>query len=160
MSDAIALVISLAIAFAAAGIGILPTTPALREWYPSLPKPRWTPPSRLFGPVWSLLYIAMAVAAWLVWRESETHDVATALIWYGVQLALNVAWSLVFFGRRAPGAGLAVIVVLWCAIAGTIVAFLPISPLAAALLVPYLVWVTFATALNASIASLVRRAGS
>ncbi len=158
MNDALALLISLVIAFAAAGLGTLANIRSLREWYPSLPKPRWTPPSWLFGPVWSLLYMAMAFAAWLVWRESETHDVGIALAWYVAQLVLNVAWSVVFFGRHATGAGLVVIIGLWWAIAATIAAFLPISPLAAWLLVPYLVWVTFATALNASIAALVERA--
>lgn len=157
MTSTFALIVSLAVAFATAGIGIVPTTPALREWYPSLRKPSWTPPSWLFGPVWTLLYIAMGVAAWLVWRESATHDVAGALAWYGAQLALNAAWSLVFFGRRAPVPGLVVIVLLWWAIAATIASFMPISPLAGWLLVPYLAWVTFATALNGAIAALASR---
>ncbi|HET8567690.1 MAG TPA: TspO/MBR family protein [Candidatus Limnocylindria bacterium] len=157
MSDVLALLVSLALSFAAAGVGGLATARGLRGWYGTLAKPRWTPPSWVFAPAWTVLYAAMAVAAWLVWRERGAAEVAIPLAWYALQLALNVAWSVVFFGLRSPMAGLAVIVLLWWAIAGTIAAFAPVSPLGALVLLPYLAWVTFATALNAAIAAANRR---
>jgi translocator protein len=127
--------------------GFITMKPVL-EWYPSLVKPSWTPPSWLFGPVWTLLYIMMAVAAWLVWRAGESR---TALILFFAQLALNLAWSFLFFGARSPGLGLIEIVFLWLAVAATIFAFAFRSRVAAFLMVPYLVWVSFAAALNAAI---------
>ena len=151
MNDIIALVVAVAICFAAAGVGGYATTRSLRDWYLALPKPSWNPPNWVFGPVWTVLYLAMAVAAWLVWRVRDERDVAAALVWFAAQLVLNVAWSVVFFGLRAPKGGLAVIVALWLAIVGTILAFAPISTPAAAILAPYLLWVTFATALNGAI---------
>ena len=154
MNDIVALALSLAIAFGAAAIGGLATARSLRSWYVTLPKPSWNPPNRVFGPVWTLLYLAMGVAAWLVWTAGDGADVAVPLAWYGGQLVLNVAWSVAFFGLRSPVAGVFVIVALWCAIAGTIVSFAPISAAAAALLVPYLAWVTFAMLLNGAIARL------
>lgn len=151
MTDLVALAVAVAICFGAAAVGGYATTRSLRDWYVALPKPSWNPPNWVFGPVWTVLYLAMAVAAWLVWRARDERDVAPALAWFAVQLALNVAWSVAFFGLRAPQAGLAVIIGLWLAILGTIVAFAPISTPAAAILVPYLLWVTFATALNGAI---------
>jgi len=154
VSDIIALVVAVAICFAAAAVGGYATTRSLRDWYVALPKPRWNPPNWVFGPVWTVLYFAMAVSAWLVWRARDEHEVTPALVWFAAQLVLNVAWSVVFFGLRAPKAGLAVIVGLWLAILGTIAAFLPLSTAAGVILVPYLLWVTFATALNGAIARM------
>ena len=158
MTDVLGLVVAIAVCFAAAGIGGYATARSLRDWYVALPKPSWNPPNAVFGPVWTVLYLAMAVAAWLVWRARDERDVVPALAWFGVQLALNVAWSISFFGLRSPRAGVVVIVLLWFAILGTIVAFAPISMPAALVLVPYLAWVTFATALNGAIAAKVARA--
>lgn len=158
MTDIIGLVVAIAVCLAAAGIGGYATTRSLRDWYVTLPKPSWNPPNGVFGPVWTVLYLAMAVAAWLVWRARDERDVVPALAWFAVQLALNVAWSVSFFGLRSPRAGLVVIVLLWLAILAMIVAFAPISTLAALVLVPYLAWVTFATALNGAIAAKVARA--
>jgi translocator protein len=152
MNDLVALVVAVAICSAAAAVGGYATTRSLRDWYVALPKPSWNPPNWVFGPVWTVLYLAMAVAAWLVWRARDERDVTPALVWFAAQLVLNVAWSVAFFGLRAPRAGLAVIVALWLAILGTIAAFAPISMAAASILVPYLLWVTFATALNGAIA--------
>ncbi len=151
MNDLIALVIAVAVCLAAAGVGAYATVRSLGDWYIALPKPSWNPPNAVFGPVWTLLYLGMAVAVWLVWRMRDGGDVSSALAWFAVQLVLNVLWSVSFFGLRSPLAGLVVIVLLWYAILATILAFAPISLLAAAVLVPYLAWVTFATALNAAI---------
>jgi tryptophan-rich sensory protein len=141
----------LAAGYGAAALGALFTTAAVREWYPTLRKPSFTPPDAVFGPVWTLLYALMAVAAWLVWRGP--HGLV-ALPLYWVQLALNVLWSALFFGRRAPRAGLWCVLLLWAAIAATIAAFARHSHLAAALMLPYLLWVSYAGALNAAIVRL------
>ena len=154
----IGLIVSLALCFAAAAVGGIATAGGLRSWYPGLRKPSWTPPNRIFGPVWTVLYAAMGVAAWLVWSARDRADVGWALALFAVQLVLNVGWSLVFFGARSPRGGAIVIAALWLAIAGTLVAFWRVDLLAAALFVPYLAWVSFAAALNVAIARLASRA--
>ncbi len=143
-----ALVVSIAVCCAAAGTGSLITTPALRHWYPSLHKPAWTPPDGVFAPVWTVLYLTMAIAAWMVWRRRPFRDVAPALALFAVQLVLNVAWSGLFFGLHSPRAGLIGIALLWCAIAATMVAFHRLTAPAGWILVPYLAWVSFAATLN------------
>jgi len=102
----------------------------------------------LFGPVWSVLYLAMAVAGWMVWRREGFSGAAAPLAVFGVQLALNVLWSGVFFGLRLPGVAFVEILALWAAILATILLFRRVSTPAALLLVPYLAWVTFAAVLN------------
>jgi|AntRauTorcE11898_2_1112593.scaffolds.fasta_scaffold00099_17 tryptophan-rich sensory protein len=132
--------------------GIVPailTANEVAEWYPTLASPPLTPPSWVFGPVWTVLFAALGVAAYLVYREREHEMRAFALGFFGVQLALNTSWSLVFFGMQAPAAALVVIVLLLVAIAATIVAFDQVDRRAALLMVPYLAWVAFATYLNA-----------
>lgn len=132
---------------AAAAIGSIPTARAVDTWYRRLDKPSWTPPDQVFGPAWSILYAAQAVAAWLAWRA----DPATArpvLRLHGAQLALNTAWSLIFFGLRRPGLALIEIAVLWLAIARTMQVFGSRSVTAGILFFPYLAWVSFAAALN------------
>jgi len=119
-------------------------------------RPSWAPPGWLFGPVWITLYTSMAVAAWLVWRRPASVERTRALRWFAVQLALNAAWSPVFFGLRSLAGGLVVIAALLAAIVATIRAFAPCSRPAAALLVPYLAWVGFASALNAALWWLAR----
>ncbi len=118
------------------------------DWYLSLAKPSWTPPNSVFGPVWTLLYIMIAIAGWLVWRQSA---MSSAMIAWLVALVLNAAWSYLFFGRQQIGAALVDIAALWCAIAAFIVLARGLSPLASLLFVPYLLWVSFASALNAAI---------
>ncbi|MES2596861.1 MAG: TspO/MBR family protein [Verrucomicrobiota bacterium] len=114
-------------------------------WYAALAKPEWNPPNWIFGPVWSVLYLGMAVAAWLVWRRgSQGH----ALKLYVVQLALNAAWTPVFFGAHQLGAALLVILALWLAIVLTLRAFWRVSTPAGLLFVSYLAWVSFASFLN------------
>ena len=137
--------------FAAAGVGSLFTTPAIPGWYESLRKPAWTPPNWLFGPVWSLLYLAMGTAAWLVWRGRGFTGARLALALFFAQLALNALWSILFFGRRSPGAALVEIVFLWALIFATMAAFWRLSRAAGWLFVPYLWWVTFAMFLNHAI---------
>jgi tryptophan-rich sensory protein len=122
------------------------------EWFDALEKPAFSPPKSLFGPVWTLLYLLMGTAHYLVTKqEAEPAAKRAANIFYGLQLGLNALWSILFFGRRSPFAALVEIVFLWVAIVLTIVAFARISRLAALLLVPYLLWTTFATVLNGAI---------
>ncbi|MBP6633127.1 MAG: tryptophan-rich sensory protein [Kofleriaceae bacterium] len=120
-------------------------------WYAGLAKPSFTPPGWLFGPAWTVLYVLMAVGAWMVWRQAGPGRRARPLALYGVQLALNAAWTPVVFGAHQLGWGLVTIVAMWLAIALTIRAFWQVRPLAGALLLPYLAWVTFATTLNAAL---------
>ena len=118
------------------------------EWYASLNKPVWNPPGWVFAPVWTVLYLLMAIAAWLVWRAAGFAGARLALGCYLLQLALNTAWSWLFFGRQSIGGALADIVVLWLLIGATALLFRKYSRTAAALFVPYLLWVSFATVLN------------
>ena len=125
------------------------------DWYEHLAKPRWRPPNWLFPPAWSVLYVCIAVAGWLVWRQGG--DAASpALAVYGVQLLFNAGWSAVFFGLRRVDWAFGELLLLWLSIAATIAVFAPISTAAALLLAPYLAWVTFAGALNLSIWQLNR----
>jgi translocator protein len=147
----LALVILLILCFTVAGVGGLITAPSIPNWYASLAKPSWTPPGWIFGPVWSVLYLSMAVAAWLVWRQAGLARAAVPMALFGIQLLLNALWSWLFFGVHSPGAAAVDIVLLWIAIAATMVAFWHRSTLAGMLFVPYLVWVSFASALNLAI---------
>lgn len=117
-------------------------------FYSQLVRPEWAPPPTVFGPVWTILYVLMGIAAWLVWRVDGFRGARVALGLYLVQLALNALWSWLFFGWRQGALAFADIVVLLALIAATLVAFWRIRPLAGALLVPYLAWVAFASALN------------
>lgn len=120
-------------------------------WYEALAKPSWNPPNWLFGPVWTVLYIAIAVAAWMVWRQVGWQAAAAALTVWLLQLVLNGAWSWLFFGLRRPGWALVEILVLWVVIAITVALFWRLRPAAGALLLPYLAWVSFAALLNGTI---------
>jgi benzodiazapine receptor len=135
-------------------LGGLATADAIPGWYATLAKPSWTPPNWVFGPAWTTLYVLMAVAAWLVWRRRRLVEVRGALLAWWVQLALNLLWTMLFFGLRQPVWGLIEIVALWIAIAITIALFHRVRPLAALLLVPYIAWVSFAISLNAGIVAL------
>ena len=138
-------------------IGSIFTTPKIGGWYAGINKPSFNPPNWLFGPVWTALYAMMAIALYLVWRKGlAAKGVKIALAVFIVQLVLNALWSFAFFGAESPLAGLVVIVALWAMIAASIAAFAPISRAAAVLLVPYILWVTFATSLNAAIYLLNR----
>ena len=137
-----------ALCFAVAAAGGAATATSVGTWYAGLAKPAFNPPDWVFGPVWTCLYVTMAVAAWLVWREQGFSAGRIPLVLFAVQLALNAVWSGLFFGLRAPGLAFADIVLLWIAILATLIAFGRVSTWAAALLVPYLAWVSFAAALN------------
>lgn len=117
-------------------------------WYAELNKPSWNPPGWLFGPVWTVLYSMMAVAAWLVWQFGGFRLQGRALKWYLAQLLLNALWSPLFFGLHSPGLALGEILLLWVAIAITMRKFWRVSKWAGWLMVPYLGWVSFATVLN------------
>lgn len=145
-----ALVVSVSICLAVGAVSGWVTGGSVRTWYPTLNKPTWNPPDAVFAPVWTTLYAMMGVAVWLVWRQRVAERRAV-LIAFALQLALNAAWSILFFGMQRPGWALVEIVALWLSIAATIVLFARVSRLAAWLLVPYQAWVTFATALNAAI---------
>ena len=144
--ESLRLLFFLAITFAAAAVGaqFMPGS-----WYAELVKPAWTPPNWLFGPVWTALYVMIAVAGWLVWRRQSR--VGTPLVLWGTQLVLNGIWSWLFFGLERPGLAALDIVVLLVLIATTALAFMRVSRVAALLLVPYLAWVGFASALNIAI---------
>jgi tryptophan-rich sensory protein len=135
----------LVVTFAAAAVGarFLPDA-----WYARLRKPSWNPPNWIFGPVWTLLYLLMAAAAWLVWRRYGITGAIVPLAIFVLQLALNAAWSWLFFGQHRLGAALIELAVLWIAILITLVLFWTREALAGALLLPYLAWVTFAGVLN------------
>ena len=146
------LVVSIVACLAAGAIGSIFTRQAIPTWYATLEKPVFNPPNWVFSPVWTLLYILMGIAAFLVWRKGlENKQVRIALIVFLVQLVLNALWSVAFFGLESPLCGLIVIVVLWVAILVTVLRFYSISLAASVLLWPYLLWVTFAAVLNSSI---------
>jgi translocator protein len=135
----------------AAAVGAAFTAPGLGFWYAALHKPSWTPPAAAFGPVWTVLYALMAIAAWRVWLQRRAKARRAALTLFVMQLALNVAWPLVFFTMRMPGPAAIELGVLWCAVLATTVVFFPVSRIAALLMTPYLLWSTFAAFLNIAI---------
>ena len=125
-------------------------------WYAGLHKPSWNPPSWLFGPVWTLLYVMMAVAAWLVWRRGGWKRRGAALTLFLAQWALNAVWTPLFFGMHRIGWAFAEIIVFWVVLLATVLAFWRVSRAAGGLLVPYLAWVTFAAVLNGTLWSMNR----
>ena len=151
------LAVSIGVCLGAGALGSVFTALSVESWYRAIDKPAFTPPSWVFGPVWTLLYILMGIALFLVWRQgTDTPGVRTALTVFVIQLALNTLWSLLFFGLRRPLLGLIDIALLWAAILVTMVRFHPLSRTAAWLLAPYLAWVSYATALNFAIWRLNR----
>jgi tryptophan-rich sensory protein len=150
--DIVKLVISLVACQCAGLVGSIFTSPAIPIWYAALEKPSFSPPNWLFAPAWGTLYLLMGVAAFLIWRQGFSKEgVKSALAIFLVQLVINALWSMVFFGLKSPIAGVVVIVVLWIAILFTILKFFKLSVTAGSLLIPYILWVSFATALNIAI---------
>lgn len=138
-----------ALAVGAVGALLSPgVSSAAGQWYEMLRKPEWAPPNSWFGPVWTALYVSMGSSAWLIWRERYHRGRSAALAAYAIQLLLNAAWAPLFFGLKNIGAALFVIVALWLAIVWTIREFAVVKGAAAWLLAPYLIWVSFASALN------------
>lgn len=152
---AAALFTSLCAVFAVAALGGLATASGTASWYATIAKPAFNPPSWVFGPVWTALYIMMAIAAYLLWsaplRPEESPRRRWALWAYAIQLLLNLAWSPAFFALQSPFAGVLVILPLWAAILVTIVLAWRVRLSAAMLLLPYLAWVSFAAVLNIAI---------
>ena len=148
------LLLSLVISLSAGFLGALFTTPAVQSWYLTINRPVWIPPSWLFGPVWTSLFIMMGVALYLVWSTKMSNKVRMSLKLFATQLVLNVLWSVFFFGLGNFWLAFGEILVLWIFILVTIVSFGKVSKMAGWLMVPYLLWVTFASYLNFTIASL------
>lgn len=150
MPNYLKLIISLALPQLMGGLGAFFTLSSVNSWFLTLNKPSWNPPSWLFGPVWTLLYVLMGIACYLIWKSD--HPLKKPLLkLYAIQLILNALWSPAFFGMQSPLLGLLVIIPLWVAILLCIIQFKKVSSLASGLMIPYLLWVTFATALNTSI---------
>jgi len=138
------------IAFVAVCFGVAATGALFppNDWYASLTRPSYAPPNWVFGPVWTVLYLMIAISGWLVWRSPEPTSKRAAMTAFGIQLLLNAAWSALFFGMHQPAWSLVEICFLWLAILATILIFRRHSSTASLLLIPYLVWVSFATVLN------------
>jgi benzodiazapine receptor len=146
------LVVSILICLAAGFIGSFFTSHSVSTWYPMLDKPPFTPPNWVFMPVWTLLYLLMGVSLFLVWRQGTSYKIVRiGLVLFFVQLLLNLLWTLLFFGMRSPLAGLVDILILWVFIFLTMLAFFGVSRTAGILLLPYFLWVGFATLLNFSL---------
>jgi tryptophan-rich sensory protein len=137
----------LILTFAAAAIGAVASADA-GAFYEQLVRPSWAPPAWLFAPVWTTLYALMAIAAWLVWRTHGFKDARPALVLFIVQLGANALWSWVFFVWHRGALAFGEVLLLWCLILATVVSFRRLNAVAAALLLPYLAWVTFASALT------------
>lgn len=151
--DFLSLGAALLLPLLAGGLGAVATNSSVSTWYRRLKKPPWNPPAWVFGPVWTVLYLMMGLASWLVWQKRPAHKkkVGNALTWYGLQFTFNSLWSPLFFGLRRTGLAMADIVALWGALLTCLVKFGRVQPLAGWLLVPYFLWVSFASTLNAAV---------
>lgn len=145
------LLLSILLAQAAGALGTIFTLDAIPMWYATLQKPFFSPPNWIFGPVWTLLYTFMGIAAFLVWRERKKPGAKQVLILYGIHLVLNTVWSILFFGLHNPGVALMEIIVLAAMILVLLIRFASYNKAASILMVPYLAWVCFASVLNAGI---------
>jgi benzodiazapine receptor len=145
-----------AVTFAAAAIGSAATFQSVGTWYQTLQKPTWNPPSAVFSPVWTLLYIAMSIAAWRAWRKAAPEAGGGVIRLYGAQLILNALWSILFFGLRRPDLALIDIVALWLLLVLGLVRFWRLDRIAGLLWAPYVAWVSFAAFLNFTIWQLNR----
>jgi benzodiazapine receptor len=137
--------------FLVAGVSSAITISAIPTWYATLAKPTFNPPNSIFGPVWTVLYALMAIAAWLVWRQPDSTLRRAGLIWFGIQLVVNFLWSMIFFHFHHIGLAMLEIGFLWLLVAGTTAIFFRVSKPAGWMFVPYLAWVSFASLLNFSI---------
>lgn len=145
------LIAFIAVIFIVQLLGYFWTEESVNTWYTTLNKPSWTPPNWLFGPVWTVLYLLIAVSGWLIYRKPRSMMRTIALGFWGLQLVLNLLWSYFFFAQQSPGLGLMDIIALCLSICLTISCAWNVSRLASLLLIPYLLWVLYATALNTSI---------
>jgi translocator protein len=151
MKNIFTLIACIAIPLIVGGIAGIAPSGSDNEWYAALDKPVFNPPDWVFGPVWTILYILMGISLYLIWKSPASPMRKLALIIFGIQLVLNFAWSFIFFYFQQPGFALIEIVILWFSILAMIIVFHKINRVAAYLQIPYLLWVTFATLLNASI---------
>lgn len=149
--DILALVLLVGLCLGVGGLGGAVTAESVTTWYATLNKPSFNPPNWIFGPVWTALYILMGVAAWRVWRSADRDTARGPLAVFALQLAVNLGWSVAFFGLRNPGLAVVVILALDLLVLATALMFRRIDRLAAWLLVPYLAWISFATLLNITI---------
>ncbi|MBU0686843.1 MAG: tryptophan-rich sensory protein [Candidatus Margulisbacteria bacterium] len=157
IKNIITILVWIIIAFIPGAFGALFTAPNIQSWYITLNQPVFTPPSWLFGPVWTLLYISMGVAATLIWeKRKENKMVKAALVIFFAQLFINGLWSMIFFGQHQILQALFQIILLWFLILATIIKFYQINTLAGLILIPYLLWVSFAALLNYSFWTLNR----
>jgi len=151
LRDTVGFSVFLALCLAVAAVGGAVTASSVGTWYPTLAKPAFNPPNWIFAPVWTTLYFLMAIAAWRVWRRDGLRQARWALALFALQLALNLAWSVLFFGMRMIGAALVEVVVLLLAIVATTLVFWQRDRVAGMLFLPYAAWVAFATLLNAAL---------
>jgi tryptophan-rich sensory protein len=150
-NGAIALAAFLGLAYLVAAVSSIFTVSSIPTWYAALAKPSFNPPNQLFGPVWTLLYTLMAIAAWLVWRRPDSSLRRAGLLWFGMQLGLNFLWSFVFFWAHQIGLALMEIALLWVGILATMLIFFRLGKAAGWMFAPYLAWVSFAAVLNFAI---------
>jgi tryptophan-rich sensory protein len=152
LKDILKLIGSILICQLAGFIGSLFTTPAIPTWYKTLTKPAFNPPNSIFSPVWIILFLLMGISLFLVWQKNQKdRNVKIALLFFTVQLVLNTFWSILFFGLKSPLWAFIEIIILWFAILLTIIKFFKVSKPAALLLLPYILWVSFAAFLNFSL---------
>jgi benzodiazapine receptor len=151
LADIVALVLFVALCLGIGALGASVTATSVDTWYAGLVKPSFNPPDEVFGPVWTVLYILMGVAAWRVWRSADRDTTRGPLTLFALQLAINLGWTVVFFGLHKIASAVATIVVLDVAVLVTMLAFRSVDRLAALLMLPYVAWVAFATVLNVAI---------
>jgi len=149
--DIVALVLFVALCLGIGALGASVTATSVDTWYAGLVKPSFNPPDEVFGPVWTVLYVLMGVAAWRVWRSADRDTTRGPLTLFALQLAINLGWTVVFFGLHKIASAVATIVVLDVAVLVTMLAFRAVDRLAALLMLPYVAWVAFATVLNVAI---------
>jgi translocator protein len=151
LADIVALVLFVALCLGIGALGASVTATSVDTWYAGLVKPSFNPPDEVFGPVWTVLYILMGVAAWRVWRSADRDTTRGPLTLFALQLAINLGWTVVLFGLHKIASAVATIVVLDVAVLVTMLAFRSVDRLAALLMLPYVAWVAFATVLNVAI---------
>lgn len=147
-------IVSLALPFIAGGIGSGATFSQITGWYANLNKPGWNPPNEIFGPVWTFLYITIGVATYYFWQQAKKAELKRGMTILVAQLFFNALWSIVFFGQENLTGGLAVIIILWLLIVWNIIEFWRVNKSTGAILLPYLLWVSFASVLNYAVAAI------
>jgi tryptophan-rich sensory protein len=152
----LSLMVFIILCFSAAALGSVFTHRSIKTWYLTIKKPSWNPPGKVFAPVWTVLYLMMAVAGWIVWERLSQKGVSVPMVLFFIQLVLNTVWSAVFFGLRNPGWAFLEVILLWVFIALTVISFWNVYWVAGVLFLPYLLWVSFAAILNLAIWRLNR----